>query len=68
MKFKMDLEMAHPSKTHEETTIESLPTETLSAILSYLPYDSHLVHTALVSKRFKPLVERLLYQRVTLYL
>lgn len=63
----MECEVAH-HKAHEETTIANLPAEILSDVLSYLPRDSHLVQIALVSKRFKDLVEPYHYQSVTLKL
>ena len=63
--LKMELEMAHPSG-EEETTIANLPVELLSAILSYLACNDHLVQVALVSKRFKDVIEEFLYRSVVL--
>lgn len=61
----MEHEPAH-LRTQEGTIITNLPTEVLGAIVSFLPRNPHLVQVALVSKRFKDVVEPFLYRSISL--
>ena len=50
----------------ENSKIEAFPTEVLTQVLSYIRGQSHLAQIALVSKRFKEVVEPLLYRHISL--
>ena len=50
----------------EKRKIEDLPTEILTQVLSNNPDQSHLAKITLVSKRFKEVVEPLLYRHISL--